>query len=55
MVISRFFLFLALVAILFSEGDTLGQFGRGLWEEHLCEIILKFGRGSYEECLSKIV
>ena len=34
-----FFLFLlALVAILFSGGERLGNFGRGPYEEHLCEI-----------------
>ena len=36
-----FFLFLALVAILFSGANNFSNFGRRLSKEHLCEIILK--------------
>ena len=34
------FLFLALVAILFSRVEWFVNFGRGHYEEHFCEIIL---------------
>ena len=37
----KVFLFLALVAILFSGAEPLGNFGRGSPKEHSCKIISK--------------
>ena len=39
-----FKIFLALVAILFSAAALLGNFSRGHYEEHFCEIILNIGQ-----------
>ena len=36
----KIFLYLALVAILFSQAEPSGQFGSGQHEDHFCEIIL---------------
>ena len=31
------------MATLFSGAEPLGNFGKGAWEEHFCEIVLKSG------------
>ena len=38
--ILEIFLFLALVAMLFSQAEPSGQLSRGQHENHFCEIIL---------------
>ena len=40
----RVFLFLGLAAIL-AEPNHSSNFGKGAWEEHFCEIILKSAIG----------
>ena len=49
-----FFLFLALVAILFSRAEPFSNFGKGVLEEHFCEIILKSGPWPRRRCCLKI-
>ena len=49
-----FFLFLALVAILFSGSEPLGNFGRRLSKEHSCEIISKSIQWPRRRCPFKV-
>ena len=48
----KFFLFLALAAILFSAANDFSNFGRGLPKEYFCEIILKSGH--WPRCRLKV-
>ena len=40
----------ALVAIVLTEWNHKGNFGRGPYKEHLCEIILNLGQ-QFQRCL----
>ena len=46
-----FFLFLVLMAILFSGAEPLGDFGRGSPKEHSCKIISKSIHWIRRRCL----
>ena len=48
------YLFLALVAILFSQADGQSNFGRDHHEEHFCENILNLDQWFRRRCLLKI-
>ena len=48
----KVFLFLALVAILFSRAKVFSNFGIG--KEHFCEIILKSGHKCRRRCRLKV-
>ena len=51
-----FFLFLALVAILFSGVNDVCNFGRMSPKEHFCEIVLKSGHWLMGSCrLNKLL
>ena len=47
----KVYLFLALVAILFSGAEPLGNFGRGYPKEHSCKIISKSVHWFRRRCL----
>ena len=49
-----FFLFLALMAVLFSGAEPFKQFGRGSSKEHSCDIILKSVHCSRRRCHLKV-
>ena len=49
-----FFLFLALVAILFSRAKNLNNFARGPPKEHLCEMTLNLGLLVRRRCRLKV-
>ena len=46
----KVFLFLDLVAILFSRADQFSNFGKGSPKEHFCEIIFKLVYWSRSKC-----
>ena len=50
----KVFLFLALVAILFSRANHFSNLGKGVLEEHFCEIILQLGPWPRRRCCLKI-
>ena len=50
MLFKCFFLFLVLMAVLFSGADPLWQFGRGSSKKHFCEIILKSAYWPWRRC-----
>ena len=47
-----FFLFLVLMAVLFSGVDPQWQFGRGSSKKHFCEILLKSAYWPWSRCCS---
>ena len=47
-----FFLFLVLMAVLFSGVDPQWQFGRGSSKKHFCEILLKSAYWPQSRCCS---
>ena len=49
-----FFLFLVLMAVLFSGADPLRQFGRGSSKKHFCEILLKWAYWPWSRCCSTV-
>ena len=52
--IERFFLFLALAAILFTEEELWSNFGGGSPKEHSCEIITKSVKPFWRRTLLKV-
>ena len=53
MLFKCFFLFLVLMAVLFSGVDPQWQFGRGSSKKHFCEILLKSAYWPWSRCCFK--